>query len=107
MAYRTDKEIGEQILARLGSRTQKELAEEVDMDPTALNKAIAGKRTLSGTELVLIARELEVAPQDLLLEEESPAFAMRSTGDKARNEIVEKECTALIDGYLRLEALIS
>ena len=107
MAYRTDKEIGEQIHARLGSRTQKELADAVDMDSTALNKAIAGRRTLSGTELVLVAGELGVAPQELLLQEDPPVFTMRSTDDKESSEAVGKECSALIDGYLRLEALIS
>lgn len=106
MAFRTDKEIGNHILALLGSRTQKELADAVDMDATALNKVIAGKRTLTGTELVLIARALNVSPQSLLAEEEAPVFAMRGRGDAAGAETVEKECSSLIDGYLRLEALI-
>lgn len=106
MTYRTDKEIGDQILALLGSRTQKDLAGAIEMDPTALNKAIAGRRTLSGTELVLVARELNVSPQALLMEEEAPVFAMRATGDEADMRAVMEQCSSLIDGYLRLEALV-
>lgn len=106
MPYRTDKEIGDRILTLLGSRTQKDLADAVDMDPTALNKVIAGKRTLTGTELILLARELSVSPQSLLAEEEEPVFVMRSNADAANAEAVQNECSSLIDAYLRLEALI-
>jgi hypothetical protein len=107
MVYRTDSEIGEQIRGLLGSRTQKSLANSVDMDPTALNKAIAGTRALSGTEIVLIARELRVTPMQLLAKEEEPVFAMRAGGDDKSISAAIEECSALIEGYLRLEALVS
>jgi hypothetical protein len=76
------------------------------MDPTALNKVISGRRSVTGTELVLLARELGVAPQSLIVEEAAePVFALRATGD-AEIETVMHECEQLIDGYLRLEALV-
>ncbi len=106
MTYRTDTEIGARILELLGSRSQKELADVVAMDPTALNKSIAGTRALTGGELVLIASQLGVAPQDLLSQDEAPAFSMRAGDDDAAVAEAIELCTPLIDGYLRLEALI-
>lgn len=105
MAYRTDAEIGQQIVALLGSRTQKDLADAVEMDPTALNKALSGRRSLNGTELVRIAHELNVAPQELLSETGAPVFSMRAGTDAAVEDAMNT-CSALIDGYLRLEALV-
>jgi len=106
VAYRTDKEIGQQILGLLGSRSQKDLADAVGMDATALNKAIAGRRALSGIELVLIANQVGVAPQDILSETDAPAFALRADGDDEAVQQAMETCSTLIDGYLRLEALI-
>lgn len=106
MTYRTDTEIGEQIVELLGSRTQKHLADAVGMDPTALNKAISGRRALNGTELVRIAHELNVSPQELLSETEAPVFSMRADGDDTAVKGAMETCSALIDGYLRLEALV-
>lgn len=107
MAYRTDSEVGARIgrLLEEQGRSQAEVAAAIEMDPTALNKVISGRRSLTGTELVLLARELDVAPQSLIVEDAEPVFALRAAGD-AEIETVMTECEQLIDGYLRLEALV-
>jgi plasmid maintenance system antidote protein VapI len=107
VAYRTDSEIGARIgqLLEETGRSQAEVAAAIQMDPTALNKVISGRRGLSGTELVLLARELGTAPQALIVEDEQPVFALRASSD-ASIETVMRECEQLIDGYLRLEALV-
>lgn len=63
--------------------TQQALAHAVGMDPTALSKALAGRRALKSIEVALIAEELRV-PTDVLLGDddavpvESPTVAARA-----------------------------
>ena len=99
MAYRTDSEVGARIgqLLEEQGRSQADVAAAIEMDPTALNKVISGRRTLTGTELVVLARALGVAPQSLIVEEAEPVFALRATGH-AETETVMHECEQLIDG---------
>lgn len=107
MAYRTDSEVGARIARLLDEqgRSQAEVAAAIEMDPTALNKVISGRRSLTGTELVLLAGVLDIAPQSLIVEDAEPVFALRAAGE-AEIETVMHECEQLIDGYLRLEALV-
>jgi hypothetical protein len=105
--YRTDEEIGARIAELLGEREQTDLATAVGMRPDALSKVISGRRGLSGTELVLIARELDVSPEDLLSADLSkPVFMMRASGDVEAIRSAMEHCSELVDGYLRLEALV-
>lgn len=108
VTYRTESQIGARIAELLveQGRAQVDVARAVGVDPTAFNKILSGRRGLSGTELVLVARELSVDPQSIIALEETPVFAMRSEADDATVRRAMAECEALIDGYLRLEALV-
>lgn len=105
--YRNDLEIGERIAELLGDREQTDLAAAVGMRSDALNKVINGRRGLSGTEIVLIARELAVSPEDLLSTDlTQPTFMMRAAGDADAVRAAMERCSELVEGYLRLEALV-
>jgi transcriptional regulator with XRE-family HTH domain len=109
VSYRDDNAIGSAIATLLAEqgRSQVELAGAIGMDSTALNKLISGRRSLTGTELVLIATELSVTPQSLIRMDEEPVFALRADirDEDAIREFM-RDSEELIDGYLRLEALV-
>lgn len=67
-------EMRERILegmrAALPEVSQAQLARDVDMDPSALSRALNGKRGLSGAEVAAIARRLKVSTDWLLLGED-------------------------------------
>lgn len=70
-------------MARAGL-TQQELARAVDMEPTALSKALSGRRGFKLVEVALIAEHLQV-PTDVLLADDGieaprPALAARTEG---------------------------
>ena len=95
------------ILARLkeGACSVGELAEAVGMDPTALNKAIAGKRRLNLNEIVSIASCLGVEPESLIAEE-GPVFAMRAGNDDEAIDSAVEECSHVIEDFLTFESLV-
>jgi transcriptional regulator with XRE-family HTH domain len=68
---------------RQAGLTQQQVALAVDMDPTALSKALAGRRGFKSIEVALIAEELRVPTGVLLADEDagpvaSPTLAARS-----------------------------
>ena len=105
MEFRSDEKIGQRIEALRGDLSQRELAEAVGMDPTALNKAIAGKRRLNLNEIVSIANLLGVEPESLITAE-GPVFAMRAGNDDAAIDSAVEDCSRVIEDFLTFESLV-
>jgi transcriptional regulator with XRE-family HTH domain len=66
--------LGERVRAALADAgvTQQALADRIGMDPTALSKAIGGKRNFSTLEISLICEALAISPLLLLDGGEAP-----------------------------------
>ena len=104
MKIRNDNELGERVAEVLGSRSQRELADAIGMQPSVLSRALAGARAFNMSELVDIADYLGVRVDDLLFDEE-PVFVMRSeVHDATADEVVER-CSRLIDAMQQIEAV--
>lgn len=67
-------DLSERILKRLGDElpgvSQAQLARNIEMDPSALSRALNDKRGLSGAEVVALAQQLRVSTDWLLMGEE-------------------------------------
>jgi len=104
LKIRSDTDVGRRVLEVLGSRSQRELAAGVGMQPSVLSRALAGERAFNMSEIVDIADYLGVEVEELLFDEE-PAFAMRGvTGDEESRAAVA-QCSRLIDAMLQIEAV--
>jgi Zn-dependent peptidase ImmA (M78 family) len=66
-------------------RNQREIAEAIDLDPTALSKAISGRRDFKSLEIALLAEELGLRTDDLLADED--AQPRQPTAIAARTQI--------------------
>ena len=105
MSYRSDEEVVEVIRGMLGDRSQADLAAATGIDPTALNKVFKGTRRLALGELVAIADQLGVDPQELLLDRSADAIVFRADADQVVLGAVQETCSRVIDNYLTLESL--
>ncbi len=104
MKVRSDAEVGARVAGLLGDRSQRELAEAVDMQPSVLSRALAGERAFNMSELVDIADYLGARVEELLFDEQ-PAFVARGASeDEATHEAVGR-CSRLIDGMRQIEAV--
>ena len=104
MKIRSDADVGRRVLGLLGPRPQAELAQAIDMQPSALSRAINGERAFNMSELVDIADYLGVGVEELLFEEEL-VFVKRAAADDAATETAVSRCSRLVDAMLRLEAV--
>jgi transcriptional regulator with XRE-family HTH domain len=105
MEYRSDDKIGRRIETLRGDLPQRELALAVGMEPTALNKAIAGKRRLNLNEIVSIASYLGVEPESLIAED-GPVFVMRAGNDDDAVCSAVEECSNVVEDFLIFESLV-
>jgi hypothetical protein len=99
---RADIEVGKRILEALGSRSQRELADAVALQPSVLSRA--GERAFNMSEIADIADYLGVRVEDLLFDEQ-PAFAMRGGADDEVARETVARCSDLIDAMLQIEAV--
>ena len=104
MKVRADIEVGKRILEALGSRSQRELADAVALQPSVLSRALAGERAFNMSEIADIADYLGVRVEDLLFDEQ-PAFAMRGGADDEVARETVARCSDLIDAMLQIEAV--
>jgi len=101
---RSDSEVGARIVALLGERPQRELADAVGMQPSVLSRALAGERAFNMSELVDIADYLGVRVESLLFDEE-PAFVQRGAASDAAAQAAIDRCSRLIDAMLQIETV--
>lgn len=104
MKIRSDTEVGARIVALLGDRPQRELADAVGMQPSVLSRALAGDRAFNMSEIVDIADYLGARVETLLFDEE-PAFVQRGMTDDAAAQAAVDRCSRLIDAMLQIEAV--
>lgn len=104
MKIRSDVEVGRRILEALGSRSQRELADAVALQPSVLSRALAGERAFNMSEIADIADYLGVRVEDLLFDEQ-PTFAMRGAADDAVARQTMSRCSGLIDAMLQIEVV--
>lgn len=97
--------VADRILQRLHTTlpgvSQAELARRVDMDPSALSRAINGKRGLAGTEVAAIAAQLQVSTDWLLLGEEPFPVAIAARHDYAGgaySSVLDENAMSLVSG---------
>jgi transcriptional regulator with XRE-family HTH domain len=82
MTYRTKAEIGKYVsrLREERSLSQRELADQLDIDKSAVSRIEAGERGLAVDELAAIA-DLFGKTTDEILRKDEVAFAFRSEAD--------------------------
>jgi hypothetical protein len=104
MKVRSDTEVGARVSGLLGERPQRELAEAVAMQPSALSRALAGERAFNMSELVDIADYLGVRVEDLLFDEQAVFVKRGASGDAGTQGAIDR-CSRLIDAMLQIEAV--
>lgn len=104
MKIRSDSDVGKRVVALLGSRSQRELADAIGMQRSVLSRALAGERAFNMSEIVDIADYLGVGAEELLFDEQ-PAFALRGGADDEGSREAVARCSRLIDAMLQLEAV--
>jgi len=96
---RTTADLAATVRELLGDRPQRELAELLGLDASAVSRALAGKRALSLGEVVDIADHLGVEPSHLLFKDEA-IFALRAGEDTALSHEAERRCLQIINDVL-------
>jgi Zn-dependent peptidase ImmA (M78 family)/transcriptional regulator with XRE-family HTH domain len=84
--------LAERILKAIeaSGMTRRKLAEEIGMDPTALSKALSGKRHFKTLEVALISDALGVLVQDLYAEEETEPVSVAARAQPESGPAVEQ-----------------
>jgi transcriptional regulator with XRE-family HTH domain len=106
--YLDAAELGARIVGLRTERgvSQRRLAEELDIDGSALSRVESGHRGLAVGELVALAAFLGVST-DALVRSEAPAQPLfRHDGDESAAAIAVAEFEAVIDDFLALEATL-
>lgn len=96
---RTTADLAATIRELLGERPQRELADLLGLDASAISRALAGKRALNLVEIVDIADYLGVEPSHLLFDDEA-VFALRADEGSALTRDAERRCLRVIDDVL-------
>lgn len=104
MKVRSDVEVGARVASLLGARSQRELADAVQMQPSVMSRALSGDRAFNMSELVDIADYLGVPVEELLFDEQ-PAFVGRGAVDDVATQEAITLCSRLIDGMRQVEAV--
>ncbi|MEV4630499.1 ImmA/IrrE family metallo-endopeptidase [Micromonospora sp. NPDC049523] len=90
-------------------RHQREIAAAIDLDPTALSKAISGRRDFKSLEIALLAEELGLRTDDLLADEDvqpRPPAAVAARMQVGANPAVE-QALRYTEELLDLDALLT
>jgi len=96
---RTTADLATTVRELLGNRPQRELAELLGLDASAVSRALAGKRALGLGEIVDIADYLGVEPSHLLFRDEA-IFALRAGEGTALSHEAERRCLQIINDVL-------
>jgi Zn-dependent peptidase ImmA (M78 family)/DNA-binding XRE family transcriptional regulator len=96
---------------RQSSMSQRELAAAVDMDPTALSRALAGQRAFKSVEVALIAERLGVSTNTLLANEDADeppriAVAARIQADTDDAETAVAPAVRRVEQMRELDVLL-
>src|SRR3954470_7971854 len=85
MAYLTQAEVGARVARLRDERgvSQRRLAAELELDPSALSRVESGERGLAVGELVAIAEFLGVPIDELLRDDAAAAPLFRNEGGQA------------------------
>ena len=96
---RTTTDLAATVRELLGDRPQRELAELLGLDASAVSRALAGKRALNLAEVVDIADYLGVEASHLLFKDEA-VFALRAGEGTALSHEAERRCLQIINDVL-------
>jgi len=96
---RTDAELAEAIRDLTADYSQRELADLLGIDPSAVSRALAGKRAFNLREVALIADWLGVDADDLLFSREG-ALAWRCEAGEVDQEQAARLCREVLKDYL-------
>jgi len=95
---RTAAEMAAKVRELMEGHSQRELAQVLGVDASAISRALAGKRTLNLTEVVRVADYLGVEPECILFQDE-PVFALRADADDEKVRAAESQCTQIIRDF--------
>ena len=101
---RTDEEIAEVIRRLVENRPQREVVDLLDIDQSAVSRALAGKRAFNLREVALIADWLGLGADEILFAQPS-GFAFRCDADDARCDAAARQCRDIIRDYLAFRAV--
>ena len=96
---RADIEIAEAIRERTAEFSQKELAALLDVDPSAISRAFAGKRAFNFREVALVAGLLGIDADEILFAREGALAWRRETGQDAQQDAACR-CREALNDYL-------
>lgn len=101
---RTDAEIAEVIRTLLTGRPQKEIAALLDVDQSAVSRALAGKRAFNLQEVAQIA-EWTGKPADEILFAQPGGVAFRCEGADAACDVAAQQCRDIVRDLLAFRAV--
>lgn len=105
MGLRSREELGARVaeLRSAASVSQRELADALEVDQSALSRIENGSRGLAVAELVAVAEYFGVAI-DAILRTDAPPLAKWADGDDAAVTSAVEEMQAVMEDFLMLEA---
>ncbi len=101
---RTDAEIAEVIRTLVKDRPQREMAALLDVDQSAVSRALAGKRAFNLQEVALIANWMDM-PADEILFAQGGGVAFRCDGADARCDVAARQCRDIVKDLLAFRAV--
>lgn len=96
---RTDAEIAEVIRDLVDNRPQREIAELLDVDQSAVSRALSGKRAFNLGEVALIADWMGMDADRILFAQPS-GFAFRCDAGDVRCDAAALQCREIVRDLL-------
>ena len=94
----TNAEIADVVRKLVEGQSQRELADMLGADQSAVSRALNGKRAFNLREVALIADWSGKEPEDILFSEPS-AFAFQCDGHDGNCDAAIKQCRAVVQDY--------
>ncbi len=106
MSYLTQQEVGERLAELRAARdlSQRDLAEAIGLDPSALSRIESGERGLGVGELVATADYLGMNTDQLLRTEQDAVPLFRTDGGSEEAEGAVALFASVIDDFFTFEA---
>ena len=101
---RTDAEIAQVIRDLVKDRPQREVAELLDIDQSAVSRALAGKRAFNLREVALSADWTDMDAEAILFAQPS-SLAFRCDAGDARCDAAARQCRDIVRDLLAFRAV--
>lgn len=104
--YLEAEDLGRRIAEMRNERglSQRELADLISLDASAVSRIESGARGLSARELIVLAKAFDVSPDEVLRRQRDPAPLFRNEGGEEAAGAALEAALGVIEDFFALEA---